>query len=71
MNAIQTSCPHILRYLATAIITTRKQHRRLKDLVRVIRTEKYRDPIIELLECLYVKFDFDEAQTKVFFFFLS
>ena len=39
----------------------------LKDLVKVIQQESYtyRDPITELLECLYVNFDFDGAQQKL------
>ncbi|CAG0885950.1 unnamed protein product [Cyprideis torosa] len=56
LNAIQTMCPHILRYLAAAVITN-KQHRRtvMKDLVKVIQQESYtyRDPITEFLEHLY------------------
>ena len=37
------------------------------DLVNVIQQESYtyRDPITEFLECLYVNFDFDGAQTKL------
>lgn len=67
LNAIQTICPHILRYLATAVITN-KQHRPvLKELVKVIQQESYayRDPITEFVECLYVNFDFDGAQRKL------
>ncbi|CAG0909375.1 unnamed protein product, partial [Cyprideis torosa] len=68
LNAIQTMCPHILRYLAAAVITN-KQHRRtvMKDLVKVIQQESYtyRDPITEFLEHLYVNFDFDGAQKKL------
>uniref|UniRef100_A0A8C2XCW2 Eukaryotic translation initiation factor 3 subunit E n=1 Tax=Cyclopterus lumpus TaxID=8103 RepID=A0A8C2XCW2_CYCLU len=59
LNAIQTMCPHILRYL-----TTRRQV--LKDSVKVIQQESYtyEDPITEFVECLYVNFDFDGAQKK-------
>ncbi|XP_023223419.1 eukaryotic translation initiation factor 3 subunit E-B-like [Centruroides sculpturatus] len=67
LNAIQTICPHILRYLATAVITN-KQHRPvLKELVKVIQQESYayRDPITEFVECLYVNFDFHGAQRKL------
>ncbi|KAF3840141.1 hypothetical protein F7725_018858 [Dissostichus mawsoni] len=56
LNAIQTMCPHILRYLTTAIITNkdvRKRRQVLKDLVKVIQ------------QCLYVNFDFDSAQKKL------
>ncbi|XP_057313238.1 eukaryotic translation initiation factor 3 subunit E-like [Hydractinia symbiolongicarpus] len=67
LNAIQTTCPHILRYLTTAVITNKRRKQILKDLVRVIQQESYtyRDPITEFLECLYVNFDFDGAQKKL------
>ncbi|KAK3736286.1 hypothetical protein QZH41_020748, partial [Actinostola sp. cb2023] len=67
LNAIQTMCPHILRYLTTAVITSKRRRAVLKDLVKVIQQESYtyRDPITEFLECLYVNFDFDGAQTKL------
>ncbi|MED6259074.1 Eukaryotic translation initiation factor 3 subunit E [Ataeniobius toweri] len=70
LNAIQTMCPHILRYLTTAVITNkdvRKRRQVLKDLVKVIQQESYtyKDPITEFVECLYVHFDFDSAQKKL------
>eukprot|EP00057_Strongylocentrotus_purpuratus_P012885 XP_011667359.1 PREDICTED: eukaryotic translation initiation factor 3 subunit E isoform X4 [Strongylocentrotus purpuratus] len=68
LNAIQTMCPHILRYLTTAVITNKSRRRSvLLDLVRVIQQESYtyRDPITEFVECLYVNFDFDGAQQKL------
>merc|ERR1711884_996812 len=47
LNAIQTQCPHILRYLTTAAITNKKRRNVLKDLVKIIQQESYtyRDPI--------------------------
>ncbi|ESO08361.1 hypothetical protein HELRODRAFT_74899 [Helobdella robusta] len=72
LNAIQTMCPHILRYVTSAVITNRKrrqmQHQQLlKDLVKVIQQESYsyKDPITEFISCLYVNFDFDGAQKKL------
>merc|ERR1711884_737253 len=67
VNTIQTTCPHILRYLTTAVITNKRRRTVLKDLVQVIQQESYtyRDPITEFLECLYVNFDFDAAQQKL------
>uniref|UniRef100_S4RBQ4 Eukaryotic translation initiation factor 3 subunit E n=1 Tax=Petromyzon marinus TaxID=7757 RepID=S4RBQ4_PETMA len=71
LNTIQTMCPHILRYLTTAIIANkdaRKRRQVLKDLVKVIQQQEsytYRDPITEFVECLYVNFDFDGAQKKL------
>jgi len=67
LNAIQTACPHVLRYLATAVITNKRRRNMLKDIVKVIQQETYtyRDPITEFLEALYVNFDFEGAQVKL------
>eukprot|EP00899_Mesostigma_viride_P024735 jgi/Mesvir1/5446/Mv15503-RA.1 len=67
MNAIQTNAPHILRYLATAVIVNKRRRGVLKDLVRVLQQEagSYRDPITEFLECLFVHYDFEGAQLKL------
>merc|ERR1719221_2223763 len=68
LNAIQTTCPWILRYLSTAVITNKTSRRNvMKDLVKVIQEESYtyKDPITSFIEDLYVKFDFDSAQQKL------
>ncbi len=68
LNAIQTTCPWILRYLSTAVIINKGNRRNvLKDLVKVIQEESYTycDPITSFIEDLYVKFDFDGAQQKL------
>lgn len=67
LNAIQTMCPHIMRYLATAVIINRSRRNALKDLIKVIQQESYtyRDPITEFLEHLYVNFDFEGARMKL------
>jgi translation initiation factor 3 subunit E len=68
LNAIQTTCPWILRYLATAVITNKSLRRNvMKDLIKVIQEESYtyRDPITSFIEELYVNFDFDGAQSKL------
>ncbi|XP_022901457.1 eukaryotic translation initiation factor 3 subunit E [Onthophagus taurus] len=67
LNAIQTMCPHILRYLTTAVIINRTRRSALKDLVKVIQQESYtyKDPITEFVEHLYVNFDFDSARQKL------
>jgi len=67
LNTIQTMCPWVLRYLTTAVITSKRRRQVLKELVRVIQQESYtyRDPITEFIECLYVNFDFDRAQEKL------
>ncbi|VDK52513.1 unnamed protein product [Anisakis simplex] len=62
------ACPHLLRYLAVAVVTSKnKQKNSLKDLIRVIDIERhnYEDPVTDFLTCLYVKYDFDEAQKKL------
>merc|ERR1719464_2507701 len=68
LNAIQTTCPWILRYLATAVVTNKTLRRNvMKDLIKVIQEESYtyRDPITSFIEDLYVNFDFDGAQSKL------
>lgn len=67
LNAIQTTCPHVLRYLTTAVITNKRRRNVLKELVKVIQQESYtyRDPITDFLEALYVNFDFEESQRKL------
>jgi len=67
LNVIQTTCPHILRYLAAAVIINKKKRNMLKDLVKVIEQEsyRYRGPITEFLESLYINFDFHTAEQKL------
>jgi len=68
LNAIQTTCPWILRYLSTAVIANKGRRRSvMKDLIKVIQEESYtyQDPITSFIEDLYVKFDFDGAQQKL------
>ncbi|KAK6025917.1 eIF3 subunit 6 protein [Ostertagia ostertagi] len=64
----QVMCPHLLRYLAVAVVTSKnKQKNSLKDLIKVIDIERhnYQDPVTDFLTCLYIKYDFDEAQEKL------
>lgn len=67
LNAITTNCPHMLRYLATAVITNKRRKTHMANLVKVIQTCKYMytDPITEFVEALYVDFDFEGAQKKL------
>ncbi|PAV92607.1 hypothetical protein WR25_05504 isoform C [Diploscapter pachys] len=68
LNTIQVLCPHLLRYLAVAVVTSKnKQKNSLKDLIKVIDIERhnYQDPVTDFLTCLYIKYDFDEAQEKL------
>lgn len=66
-HALQTLCPHILRYLTVAVIMSKQRRQYMKDLVRIIQSEShaYRDSITEFVECLCVNFDFDAAQGKL------
>lgn len=67
LNAIQTMCPHIMRYLSVAVVINRGRRNALKDLIKVIQQESYtyKDPITEFLEHLYVNFDFEGARMKL------
>ncbi|VDK29608.1 unnamed protein product [Gongylonema pulchrum] len=68
LNTVQVACPHLLRYLAVAVVTSKtKQKNSLKDLIKVIDIERhnYEDPVTDFLTCLYIKYDFDEAQKKL------
>merc|ERR1711883_31565 len=68
LNAIQTMCPWILRYLSTAVVINKSSRRNVMlDLVKVIQEESYtyKDPITSFIEDLYVNFNFDGAQQKL------
>jgi translation initiation factor 3 subunit E len=79
LNTIQTSCPWILRYLATAAILSRKTsasgttatssrvRNSIREIVKVIQTEEYQyqDPVTSFLKELYVEFDFEAAQREL------
>jgi len=65
--AVQTNCPHVLRYLTAAVICNKRRRSMLKDLVKVIQQERYTytDPVTRFIECLYVDFDFEQAQKQL------
>eukprot|EP01086_Lenisia_limosa_P013529 TRINITY_DN42740_c0_g1_i1.p1 TRINITY_DN42740_c0_g1~~TRINITY_DN42740_c0_g1_i1.p1 ORF type:complete len:420 (-),score=118.79 TRINITY_DN42740_c0_g1_i1:71-1330(-) len=67
LNAIQTTSPHLLRYLIAAVITNMRRRSTLKELVKVVSQEAYNysDPITEFLIALYADFNFDEALKKL------
>ncbi|XP_043942842.1 eukaryotic translation initiation factor 3 subunit E-like [Protopterus annectens] len=70
LNIIQTTCPHILRYLTAAVIfikDARKCGRVLKDLIKVIKqvSYSYKDPITEFVEYLHGSFDLSTAKKKL------
>jgi translation initiation factor 3 subunit E len=74
INTIQTSCPWVLRYLTSAVITGRGRtktfgghQKQLKDIIRIVRQEAYEyvDPVTEFVRALYIDFDFEEAQRQL------
>jgi len=68
LNCIQTTCPHLLRYLTCAVIINKRAKKNLlKDTVRVITQEKdnYSDPVTHFLRSLYVDFNFEEAHRRL------
>ncbi|KAK9451435.1 eIF3 subunit 6 N terminal domain-containing protein [Limtongia smithiae] len=82
LNTIQTSVPWVLRYVTVSVLASRSARkssgssraasyatyqRQIRDLVRVIKQERYEysDPVIEFVYALYVDFDFEEAQAKL------
>ncbi|KAI0916720.1 hypothetical protein AcW1_007904 [Taiwanofungus camphoratus] len=76
LNTIQTSCPWVLRYLATAAVLSRKSpsgalssrvRHSIREIVKVIQMEEYQyqDPVTAFLTELYVEFDFEAAQREL------
>jgi translation initiation factor 3 subunit E len=76
LNTIQTSCPHLLRYLvAAAIISrrapkpagTRSSRDHVRELVKIVQMEEYQytDPVTGFLKDLFVDFDFEKAQQRL------
>ena len=78
-QAITTNAPHLLRYLTAAVLLCKRRvnkkttgggssseaRRLLKNLINVMQDCEYTDPIVEFVNCLCVKFDFDSAQLKL------
>jgi translation initiation factor 3 subunit E len=65
--AITVNAQHLLRYLAAAVVVSKRRRSVLKELIRLIQAEayEYSDPVTQLLECLFVNYDFDGAQQKL------
>eukprot|EP01083_Nonionella_stella_P038264 104118_1 len=64
MSAIQTTCPHILRYLAVSLVVVQKRTALMTKVALIINEEKdnYSDPITEFLRLLLVEYDFEAAE---------
>ena len=75
-QAITTNAPHLLRYLTAAVLLCKRRvsqkaaasadtRRLMKNLINVMQDCEYTDPIVEFVNCLCVKFDFENAQQKL------
>lgn len=78
-QAVTTNAPHLLRYLTAAVLLCKRRvtkkaaagssnseaRRLMKQLISVMNDCEYTDPIVEFVDCLCVKFDFDSAQAKL------
>lgn len=74
-QAITTVAPHLLRYLTAAVllckrrgekaVPTAEARKLVKQLIYVMQDCDYTDPIVEFVNCLCIKFDFDSAQEKL------
>jgi len=65
MQSIQAEAPHLLRYLAAAVVVNKRRRVMLKDLVKILRNETYSDPVTKFLVKLFVEYDFDGAQDEL------
>jgi translation initiation factor 3 subunit E len=81
LQAITTNAPHLLRYLTAAVLLCKRRvakstskdgrssgeeaRKIMKNLIRVMQNCEYSDPIVEFVDCLCVKFDFEGAQEKL------
>lgn len=81
LQAVTTNAPHLLRYLTAAVLLCKRRVAKsssrdgrssgnaaralMKDLVRAMQNCEYSDPIVEFVDCLCVKFDFEGAQQKL------
>lgn len=62
LNTVQTSCPHILRYITVALICNIRNRRSLEnDLASMLTNETWRDPFTSFVCALYHDFDMDAA----------
>lgn len=78
LQAVTTNAPHLLRYLTAAVLLCKRRaakkagsnssaegRRLLRDLVKVMQQCEYSDPIVEFVDKLSVKFDFEAAQLQL------
>jgi translation initiation factor 3 subunit E len=67
LNAIQTNCPWLLRYVAVCSIVSPTRRSLLRDLKKVVEQETYTycDPVTEFVHYLFTDLDFDGAQERL------
>ncbi|WVQ86146.1 eukaryotic translation initiation factor 3 subunit E [Cryptococcus sp. DSM 104549] len=76
LNTIQTSCPHLLRYLVAAAIISRRAPKpagqrgnrdHVKELTKIVQMEEYQysDPVTGFLKDLFADFDLNQAQQRL------
>lgn len=81
LQAITTNAPHLLRYLTVAALLSKRRgstnsssgsksiHKRdnskLHEVVSIMQHCDYTDPMVEFVDCLCLKFDFELAQKKL------
>lgn len=65
LQAIENQCPWLLRYYAAAAIMSSKRRVIIRDALAEIQSMSYlhSDPMTQLIESLYDRFDFAEAQS--------
>lgn len=61
MQAVQQDSPYLLRYLAVAVVANKKRRNMIKDLVRIIQSDDYRDPALDFVVALFDEYDFVKA----------
>jgi hypothetical protein len=78
LQAITTNAPHLLRYLTAAALlikrrassssgkgSSKRDNSKLNEVVSIMQHCEYTDPIVEFVDCLCLKFDFELAQKKL------
>ena len=65
--AIQTLCPHLLRYLTVAVILSPRKRTTTKDVLRMLDAQKrdYEDSVTKFFQLLYQSTSFDESQSML------
>jgi len=71
LQAITTNAPHLIRYLTAAVLINKRRSgvKMMRELMRVMHQSSdchdIKDPIIEFIDSLCIRFDFEGAQTKL------